>query len=121
MNLQIFADATDNNEAFNIIAPIIGMSMNEDQSYKQICLEIAPFNTVFHCFYMEDEEIEEMDRQHDLDGKVVRFTAVTLRLYYTDDVITSTELELAVGDNGLGITLINTVKIRKAAKFEDWL
>ena len=122
MNLQIFADATINNDRFNVITPVIGMSINEDQSYKQICLGIEPFNTIYHNFFIKDEDmIEEMDKQHDLDGKVVRFTAATLRLYYTDDVITTTELELAIGDRGLGLTLENGIEVRKAVSFDDWL
>jgi hypothetical protein len=120
-NLQIFADATISNNHFNIITPIIGMSINEDQGVKDICLGVDAFNAAFFAFHLNEELQDELDKQFDIDGKTPRFTSAILRLYYTEDTITTTELELSIGDTGIGITLENTIEFRKAVSFENWL
>lgn len=118
--LQITAPQSEYSERFNVLAPITGMTINEEQNYKQITLGCDPFNAIIHSFHFEDDLQFELDKISDENGgKRTIITEVILRVYIQENG-TFTELELGFGDHGLGFTLINVVSAKKAS-FEDWL
>ncbi|HEY9704074.1 MAG TPA: hypothetical protein V6C58_16610 [Allocoleopsis sp.] len=118
--LQITAPQSEYSDTFNVLAPITGMSINKEQDYKQITLGCDPFNAIINHFYFDNDLENELDRISDENGgKRTVITEVILRIYIRENG-TFTELELGIGDYGLGFTLINVVSAKKAS-FEDWL
>ncbi|HEY9704515.1 MAG TPA: hypothetical protein V6C58_18875 [Allocoleopsis sp.] len=119
-NLQITIPESEQSKSLNLITPILGMSINDDRTYKQIALGVAVFNLEKSSFYLDDDLQKELDEEFDLTGVSATITEVTLRVYLNNNEVSDIELEI-VFNKEYALTLTEGIAYRKAASYEDWL